>query len=70
MDAAALLKRVKRLSDKTPGEFPGGWQKRFDCEELERLAVRTVDAGLSDAEALQAEGLSETENTHQKENER
>jgi DNA primase len=38
--------------------FPPGWRERFTCEQLERLAVRTVDAGLSDADALTSEGLS------------
>lgn len=42
-----------------PVPFPPGWRDRFTCEQLERLAIRTVDGGLTNAEALAAEGLSE-----------
>ncbi len=42
----------------TVAPFPRGWVARFTCEQLERLAIRTVDGGLTDADALEAEGLS------------
>jgi DNA primase len=32
--------------------FPEGWKERFGIETLERLAILTVDAGLTDLEAL------------------
>jgi hypothetical protein len=35
--------------------FPPGWVARFTVEQLERLAIRTVDGGLTDREALAAE---------------
>lgn len=34
--------------------FPQDWYKRFNDEELERLAIMTVDGGLSDEEAVKA----------------
>lgn len=40
-----------------PEPFPADWLERFDEEQLGRLAIRTVDGGLSDADALAAEGL-------------
>lgn len=36
--------------------FPLDWLERFDEETLERLAIMTVDGGLSDAEALETIG--------------
>jgi DNA primase len=36
--------------------FPEGWKTRFNEEELERLAHFTVDAGLTDLEALEVIG--------------
>ena len=37
--------------------FPEAWLAAFTIEQLERLAIRTVDGDLSDADALKAEGL-------------
>lgn len=37
--------------------FPDDWIKRFNDEELERLAIMTVDGGLSDSDALIAMGI-------------
>lgn len=37
--------------------FPPSWRRAFTGDELERLAIRTVDGGMSDHEALKAEGL-------------
>ena len=41
----------------TPGLFPREWTEAFRAEELERLAIRTEDGEMSDAEAVRAEGL-------------
>ena len=41
----------------TTPPFPREWLDRLTPAELERLAIRTVDGGLSDADALVAEGL-------------
>lgn len=41
----------------TPGRFPREWTEAFSAEELERLAIRTVDGEMSDTEAVRAEGL-------------
>lgn len=38
--------------------FPKLWREAFTAEELERLAVRTQDGDMTDAEALKAEGLN------------
>lgn len=40
-----------------PAPFPPDWTKAFTVEQLERLAIRTVDGGMSDSDALIAEGL-------------
>ena len=32
--------------------FPPDWLEIFDAETLERLAIMTVDGGLTDSEAL------------------
>jgi|GEM_PF-6530064 len=32
--------------------FPPDWLELFDVETLERLAIMTVDGGLTDSEAL------------------
>ena len=37
--------------------FPPSWIAAFTIEELERLAIRTVDGTMTDYEALKAEGL-------------
>lgn len=37
--------------------FPAAWLQAFTVEELERLAIRTVEGGMSDADALVAAGL-------------
>ena len=37
--------------------FPSSWVKALTTEELERLAIRTVDGGMDDYEALTAERL-------------
>jgi hypothetical protein len=42
----------------TPAPFPPAWLDAFTLEELERLAIRTVDGDMTDAEALAAEGLN------------
>ena len=34
--------------------FPKDWYMRFNDEELERLAIMTVDGGMSDEEAVKA----------------
>ena len=38
--------------------FPSSWVKALTPEELERLAIRTVDGGMDDYEALTAERLT------------
>ena len=38
--------------------FPPEWEDRFTYEQLERLAVRTVDGLMNDQEALEAEQLN------------
>lgn len=38
--------------------FPALWLRIFTPEQLERLAIRTVDGTLSDADALVAERLT------------
>ena len=40
-----------------PTPFPADWLAAFTVDELERLAIRTVDGGLTDHEALKDEGL-------------
>jgi hypothetical protein len=40
--------------------FPPQWLKSFNEEQLERLAIMTVDGGLTDDEALRATGLCGT----------
>lgn len=42
----------------TTRPFPPLWISTFTAEELERLAIRTVDGGLTDHEAVVAEGLT------------
>jgi hypothetical protein len=42
----------------TPAPFPPAWLDAFILEELERLAIRTVDGEMTDAEAVTAEGLN------------
>jgi len=37
--------------------FPISWLKSFNEGQLERLAIMTIDGGLSDEEALKASGL-------------
>ncbi len=37
--------------------FPRKWIETLDETELERLAIMTVDGGLTDAEALSESGL-------------
>lgn len=58
-DKAAVLlqagKIKKQQNDIHP--FPVNWLKKFSEEELERLAIMTVDGGLSDNGALIAMGL-------------
>jgi hypothetical protein len=39
------------------GLFPDSWMEAFNEVELERLAIMTVDGGLTDDEALMASGL-------------
>jgi hypothetical protein len=39
----------------TAPPFPPEWLATFTTDELERLAIRTLDGGLTDQEALQAE---------------
>ena len=39
--------------------FPEAWLKQFNEVTLERLAIMTVDGGLTDQEALKAMGLKE-----------
>lgn len=41
----------------TPAPFPPAWLRAFTIEELERLAIRTQDGEMSDADALVEEGL-------------
>lgn len=36
--------------------FPSDWIERFDEKTLERLAIMTVDGGLTDEEAIEAMG--------------
>ena len=38
--------------------FPDSWKERFDEVQLERLAIMTVDGGLTDEQALEALGLT------------
>jgi len=45
------------MSENTITPFPGRWVKTFNETELERLAIMTVDGGLTDDEALTASGL-------------
>ena len=39
--------------------FPLDWYQRFSDEQLERLAIMTIDGGMSDSEALKISGLLE-----------
>jgi hypothetical protein len=34
--------------------FPSEWSQRFSEQQLERLAIMTVDGGMSDEEAMSA----------------
>jgi hypothetical protein len=45
------------MSENAITPFPGMWLKTFNETELERLAIMTVDGGLTDDEALNASGL-------------
>ena len=45
------------MSENAITPFPGRWIKNFNENELERLAIMTVDGGLTDDEALKASGL-------------
>lgn len=38
-------------------DFPSEWLQKYSEEKLERLAIMTVDGGLSDSDALSATGL-------------
>ena len=61
MKLQAVIDKAKAARKNEPEEvkpFPPEWERRFDYETLERLAIRTVDAGMSDSEALRAEGLA------------
>lgn len=42
--------RKKEHQDTQP--FPPDWLELFDVETLERLAIMTIDGGLTDSEAL------------------
>jgi hypothetical protein len=51
---------VEVIAGKTMGEvipFPSRWFKSFNETQLERLAIMTVDGGLTDDEALKATKL-------------
>ena len=39
--------------------FPEDWLNRFNEEQLERLAIMTIDGGLTDEQALEALGLTQ-----------
>jgi hypothetical protein len=45
------------MSEKAITLFPGRWIKTFNETELERLAIMTVDGGLTDDAALKASEL-------------
>jgi hypothetical protein len=50
---------IEKLHQFCKGEvipFPPEWLKQLDEEQLERLAIMTVDGGLSDEEAINAMG--------------
>jgi hypothetical protein len=60
-EAVSILKMsntpIEKSQQFSGGEvipFPPDWLKRFDEEQLERMAIMTVDGGLSDAEAIEA----------------
>jgi len=55
--------RSKSYSDIQP--FPPDWLDSFDVETLERLAIMTIDGGLSDSEALTMLVLTEADNSIQ-----
>jgi DNA primase len=61
MDPAVLRAQIAEalgIPSAGPPPFPLDWTDRLTDEELERLAVRTADGTMTDAEALEAEGLT------------
>lgn len=59
----SLLEQIPRLkkpdtAPTPPRPFPADWLEKYDAETLERLAIRTVDGGLTDEQAIQAEALA------------
>lgn len=66
MAFTAKLEQIKPLPEFSQDDneqqaikpFPAIWEKCFTDEELERLAIRTVDGGMTDAEVLEAEQLT------------
>lgn len=48
------LKVIERKEPEDIKPFPEEWLSRFDEGTLERLAIITVDGGLTDSEALEA----------------
>lgn len=53
------MKRQVKLDKIRP--FPPEWLERFSETQLERLAIMTIDCGLTDNEAFQAMNLSKKE---------
>jgi DNA primase len=50
---AGLINKIRDESkEQLVNSFPSGWLTRFSDEQLERLAIMTVDGGLSDQEAM------------------
>lgn len=61
MKLQAIIDKAKAARKNEPEEmkpFPKDWERRFNYETLERLAIMTVDGQVSDTEALQALGLA------------
>ena len=50
----SALKVIERKEPEDIKPFPEEWISRFDETTLERLAIMTVDGGLTDSEALEA----------------
>ncbi len=53
----ARARAARKAEPEGAKPFPPGWEERFTYEELERLAIMTIDAGLSETQALEALGL-------------
>lgn len=50
----AALKVIQDIEQKDIKPFPADWLSRFDEGTLERIAIITVDGGMTDREALAA----------------